>query len=380
MTTSGGGLALVRALCGRSVAAAAAGPHNNFTLVRLLLALAVVVSHSFSVVSGAVDAEPLHASTGYTLGEHAVNGFFVVSGFLVTMSFDRRGWKDYTLARLLRIAPGLIAATLAVAILLGLAFTRLAPLAYLTDPKTWNFVFVTLTSFKSNTALPGVFEDNPFRFPMGTVWTLKYEVICYAGVFVFGLLGLLRSRLFAVVLVVALILASLALDWGNPDAAKGVQTAVRLPLLFALGGAMYRLADELPLTLPILVALGVATVLADGTFAYRTLLFIASAYGILWVSLVPVSDKLPEPASDLSYGTYLYGWPIQQGLHAAWPALGGLALLAPSIILSLGVAALSWHFVERPALRLKSRLIGGRARPREGQVAEPAVSVPAEAP
>ena len=68
---------------------------NGFTGLRLALALAVVVSHAFSVATGAAGDEPLARLTGYTLGEHAVNGFFAVSGFLVTMSCDRRGIRDY---------------------------------------------------------------------------------------------------------------------------------------------------------------------------------------------------------------------------------------------------------------------------------------------
>ena len=67
--------------------------------------------------------------------------------------------------------------------------TRLPLAEYLVEPGLWRFVTATLTSFKSNISLPGVFEANPFRFPMGTVWTLKYEVLCYAGVLLLGLSG-----------------------------------------------------------------------------------------------------------------------------------------------------------------------------------------------
>ena len=95
------------ASAGRVDRAALARPHNNFALLRLALALAVVVSHAFSVTTGEVQDEPLARLTGFTLGEHAVNGFFAISGFLVTMSFDRRGWRDYAVARTLRIAPAL---------------------------------------------------------------------------------------------------------------------------------------------------------------------------------------------------------------------------------------------------------------------------------
>ena len=131
-----------------SVADGLAGPHNNFGLLRLVLALAVVVSHASSVVDGRVEDEPLFGSTGFTLGEHAVNGFFAISGFLVTMSFVRRGWRDYLLARVLRIAPGLIAATLVVALLLGAAMTRLDLAAYLADARLWRFVEGTLTTLQ----------------------------------------------------------------------------------------------------------------------------------------------------------------------------------------------------------------------------------------
>ena len=122
-------------------------------------------------------------STGFTLGEHAVNGFFAVSGFLVTMSFDRRGWRDYVVARALRIVPALVAATLVTALLLGPALTRLPLAQYLADPALWRFIALTPTTFKSATALPGLFSDNVFPYPMGTVWTLKYEMLCYLGVF-----------------------------------------------------------------------------------------------------------------------------------------------------------------------------------------------------
>ncbi|MGL4242187.1 MAG: acyltransferase family protein, partial [Beijerinckiaceae bacterium] len=66
-------------------------PYDNFTILRLALSLAVVVSHAASVGTGRHTDEPLYALTGYTLGEHGVNGFFAVSGFLVAMSWDRRG-------------------------------------------------------------------------------------------------------------------------------------------------------------------------------------------------------------------------------------------------------------------------------------------------
>nr|WP_244937418.1 acyltransferase [Methylobacterium crusticola] len=339
-------------------------PHNAFGAARLALALAVVVSHAFSVASGRIADEPLAALTGYTLGEHAVNGFFALSGFLVTVSLARRGPRAYAIARALRILPGLVAATLVVALGLGSALTREPLASYWADPALWRFIEGTLTTFKSNAALPGVFADNPFRFPMGTVWTLKYEVLCYLGLLAACLVGALRQRWTAPVLVAGLALALAAAGLREGGVPKGLETALRLPLLFGAGAALALWGERVRLWWRLALGLLAAAALAHGTVLYPPALFLAEAYGILCVGLaLPLRHKALDPRADLSYGTYLYGWPIQQGLHALWPSAGAWALLAPALALTLAAAALSWVLVERPALRAKALLLGPGAAP-----------------
>ncbi len=350
-----------------TIAEALTRPRNGFGLLRLALAVAVVVSHAFSVTTGNALDEPLTRATGFTLGEHAVNGFFAVSGFLVTMSLERRGARDYALARSLRILPGLLAATLVVALVLGPAMTALPLGAYLSDPAPWRFIVATLTTFKSNTSLPGLFADNPYRSPLGTVWTLKYEVLCYLGLLVLGLVGGLRRGLVAA-LIAGLATTLLAVDVLNPDMPKGVETALRLPLIFAVGAGLYLWRDRLRLSLLPLAALGLAALLLHATPGYRTLLFLAEAYGAIWLALAP--RAVPDPSADLSYGIYLYGWPIQQSLHALAPSAPPAMLLAPALILTALCATLSWYAVEKPALRLKARSLERRSS-RETEPAAP---------
>ncbi len=334
---------------------------DNFSLLRHLLALAVIVSHAFSVGTGAAGDEPLHTSTGFSLGEHAVNGFFAVSGFLVTMSFVRRGPLDYAVARALRIAPALVVAVLASAFLLGPALTVLPLAEYFRDPQLWRFVEATLTTLKSTAPLPGLFTDNPFRFPLGTVWTLKYEIICYAVVFGLGVVGALRRRVVVLALVGVLVALSLGLDFLYPEAGKGAQTSIRLPLIFLTGSLLYLYRERLPFSPVIVAGLALATWLNAGTPLYHTLLFVASAYGALWLALAaPV--LAPSPRADLSYGLYLYGWPVQQVLFALFPAVGAAVMIAPAIAISALIAALSWYLVEQPALGLKGRLMAARRR------------------
>ncbi len=343
-----------------TIVAAMERPYDNFALIRLGLALAVVVSHAFSVTTGVVSDEPL-AAMGFTLGEHAVNGFFAVSGFLVTMSYDRRGWRDYVIARTLRIAPGFIVATLIVALVFGAALTRLPVAEYWRDPGLWRFITATLTTFKSSAVLPGVFEANPFKFPIGTVWTLKYEVLCYVGVLLLGLSGLLRLRMVVLILVAELFCAVAGLDAVRPDAPKGLQTMLRLPLVFFLGSLLYLWRDRVHLSIRVLASLTIATALLRDTFLCKALLFTAESYGVLWLALTSgLLHSALDLKSDFSYGTYLYGWPVQQALHQLFPTASALSLLGPSLVLTLAIAALSWFLVERPALALKFRSLGRR--------------------
>lgn len=343
-----------------NVAQALAGEHNNFGLLRLLLALAVVFSHAFSVATGRVDDEPLALATGFTLGEHAVNGFFAISGFLVTMSYERRGWRDYLIARTLRIVPGLIAATLLVSLLIGGMMTRLDIAAYLTDARLWRFVTGTLTTFKSAAALPGVFEHNPLPFAMGTVWTLKYESLCYLGLLVAGLAGLTRRRELALCLWAMLVAATALRGFVAPDGPKGLETALRLPLIFMTGGLIYLWRECVPISLVGVAALGLALMFLAHTPLYQVVLFTGTAWASLVFALTPALTRWrTEPPGDISYGVYLYGWPVQQVFYALFPATGALVLLWPALAATLLVGVLSWLLVEKPALNLKRRLLAG---------------------
>ncbi len=239
------------------VAEAIQRPYDNFTALRLALAVAVVISHAFSVGTGRHIDEPLTALTGYTLGEHGVNGFFAVSGFLVAMSWDRRGGAiPFALARLLRVFPGLIVAVLVTALVIGGAMTTLPVAAYLQDGRVWRMIWVTVTTFKSATTLPGVFESNPLRWPISTVWTLRYELICYGGLLAYGMLGGFRRPLVMLAGVAAAALALVVLAAMGP-VPKGQETALRLPLIFACGSLAYLYRNRLPL-LPSLVVAAVA--------------------------------------------------------------------------------------------------------------------------
>ncbi len=338
-------------------------PYDNFTVLRLALSIAVVVSHAFSVGTGRHTDEPLYALTGYTLGEHGVNGFFAVSGFLVAMSWDRRGGAlPFAAARLLRVFPGLIVAVLVTALAIGAALTTLPARAYLADARVWQMIWVTLTTFKSATVLPGVFEGNPLRWPISTVWTLRYELLCYAGLLTYGVLGGFKKPWLALAGAGAAALALVVLGALGPIP-KGQETALRLPLIFACGSLAYLYRARVPLN-PAIVALWLALLpLVMLVFAplYKPLLFVGTAYLCLFIALSPgLSHPRFEPPGDISYGVYLYGWPVQQALQALYPAQSGWLMLGPALVITGVLATLSWLWVEKPALRWKTRFMAAR--------------------
>src|SRR6188768_3368852 len=132
--------------------------HNNFDLLRLLAAWAVLVSHSFAVLD---QPEPLH-QLGSTLGNVGVLIFFAVSGLLI-----RRSWeydpspRDFWVKRGLRLLPALATVGVLTAFVLGPLVTTSSPSAYFSSWQTWIYPVRLVLMFPFGAGLPGVFEDNP---------------------------------------------------------------------------------------------------------------------------------------------------------------------------------------------------------------------------
>ena len=350
-----GSPALVSVWGGLTIGQAMAARANNFSVLRLVLAAAVIVSHGFSIPTGDNTLEPFYRSTGLRLGEYAVNCFFAISGFLVTMSYLQRGPRDYVIARILRIVPGFLAAAFVTVFVIGAACTSLPLSTYFTDPALYAYLRQVLTGFKSAGAMPGVFTDNPHPWPLGTIWTLRYEIALYGAVLLFGLAGALKTWRIAGLLAAFLFLVIIVVDGFIPQTTRYAEVLLRLVFMFVLGSAFFLARDLVKLSWPLLAIFIVVTWFSHGTAFYFALLYLTLAYGVLLVAFGPLwpgvnwADK-----TDLSYGIYLFGWPVQQVLVQLFPAASVWALLAPALIVSALIAWVSWHGVEAPALRLKA--------------------------
>ena len=332
---------------------------NNFNLLRLLAASAVVVSHAVFLHSGHKAHEILSDVTFYNLGDHAVNVFFVLSGLTVAGSLARSlSTIGFVVARVLRIFPALAACALLL-ILVGAIVTVCTPAQFLSDTRVWWFGLKTLLLGSASAGLPGVFGENPVPSTINaSIWTLKYEMGCYLLLAGAGWLGLLTRYRFAWMLAVSWIVAGTFLFVRFGHTAQAVDQAARFWLCFSLGVGCFVYRDLIPLSVIGVVALGLGFWISIGSGLERLISLVATGYAVVWFAKIPTGRlRLFTNKVDLSYGIYIFGWPITQTLLLMRPDIDVVWLVLFSLVLSAAVALPSWICIERPALRARHSVL-----------------------
>lgn len=213
---------------------------NNFNLLRFIAASLVLVAHSKAISMGHEFHAPFHeVAQGRALGNWAVLIFFAISGFFITRSYDmREDWRAFTSARLF---PGLAVALLVTIVVAGLLFTT-APGGIFWSAAPEYFLH-NLTMFYPQWSLPGVFPDNPYAPPEygvalnGSLWTLSFEFLCYIGVLIAGVAGILRRPMLFAVCVLAILGFAILVELH--DLRPRLTNLARLGLPFALGASMW---------------------------------------------------------------------------------------------------------------------------------------------
>ena len=340
------------------------GRNNSFHLLRLIAASAVLYSHAFPLATGDPEAEPLRATFGCTFGSIAVDLFFLISGMLVTMSLIRRSSAvDFAKARFFRIWPGLAVAVMAVILILGPALTTQPLSAYFTSKETAKYLVLNLTLLKGVAyVLPGVFATNPWPNAInGSLWTLPSEVRCYLVLLaVWIVLGQLRrSARFGWAITCCWIALFAWFAWSLRTHTLEDSPA-RLWLMFCSGAIIYVWRERVVLSASAFLALVfVLCVSAGHSFAFGLIYTLGLPYLMLCAAYLARGRILEyNRLGDYSYGVYIYAYPVQQTLMHVWPGFGPIDLFGAAMPITLALAVLSWHFVEKPALTW--------ARPRRG--------------
>lgn len=344
----------------------------GFDFLRIFLAFFILYGHAKWVAgsappdflvgsSAAAEHISYPAWEGWRRPKHAaiVPMFFALSGFLVAGSaFRLRSVKQFMFFRVLRIVPALSVEVVLSALLLGPLLTSIALSDYLTSFEFYRyfgniFGFVTFH-------LPGVFERNPVPNIVNiNLWTLPAEFYCYLITAILMISMIFFNRfiftlLFSIVSAIVVIL-SLSVGFGITLTTAPAHV---LTYYFFTGCLFYHWKDNIPANMYLFLLIGIVTYFL---LMFRSTVYIAPVF-LTYVTVYIGAMNIPTPQllkkNDYSYGMYLYGFPISQALIVVFPGLtgkGGVVVILTVIITTI-FAALSWTFIEKPALRLKSKI------------------------
>jgi peptidoglycan/LPS O-acetylase OafA/YrhL len=331
---------------------------NALNAFRLALAIGVILWHSYKLTGHDVPFAPARQ----LLSEIWVDGFFAISGFLITSSWLRNPRiRDYFVARGLRILPGFYTCLVVTALIvapIGVALQGGSAAKLLLSSAPIEYVVKNSAVWMNQFDIGGTPRGIPWSGAWdGSLWTLGWELLCYIAVAVVGAVGLLRRRWLvpaAMTLCWSALLLSTVLGFPRIP-----HDGARFAVMFLAGALVHQCRDVIPARWSLVALCGVVVLAASLLPDYRLIAAVPLAYAII-VSGSLIHNKRFRLQTDLSYGVYIYAFPIQQLLVIC--GLGSLNPLTFWVIAataSLPIAALSWTLVEKPAMSLKSRLKRG---------------------
>ncbi|MGO4808085.1 acyltransferase family protein [Cupriavidus sp. 2MCAB6] len=344
---------------------------NSFDFLRLCAALAVMFGHSFWLQPAYGRIEPILKHTGLEYsGSLAVYTFFVISGMLVSSSYERQGsLARFIPLRLARIYPALLACVfLSAFVLYPILSSGSFVSALLSEDAKIYFVKNTGLFWGIQWTLPHIFEHNAIKAVInGSLWTLPLELMCYMVAIVAGLISGYSSRLRLVALL-AIVGAGIAYLASHTSSYELLRSIVNKPTgysfyappFFMVGMLLYAFRDRVVVSWPVGIALAIAYVIFRHSAIGTPLFYLA----FLYVLLCLCGDKTLRRIklkNDYSYGVYLWAFPAQQMVASWFPDMDNLVGLAISIPLTIIAAAFSWHLVEKPSIRLARKLTTSRS-------------------
>lgn len=320
---------------------------NGFDGLRLLLALGIVVFHSFTITSRTSALPPFFAATAWLI----LPAFFALSGYLVTASAARcKSLSEFLLLRGMRLLPALTIVVLVSALVFGPLLSNLPVSEYFSSRLVPDYLKNILAAPQYH--LPGLFEGNPRAGVVnGSLWTISIEITCYALLCVAALLSRGRTMTIGILCFLVIMLfpripfVGLAFAW---------IPAKELVLSFFCGALINRLSHVIPFH----TMIGVACMIASLTLAFYQSPMVAFplAYVVVFIGLRSI--PLWITSADYSYGIYLVGYPLQQmNLHLSPLATswwGNLLLSGPLAVIA---AIAIWHCIERPVLSRKKMIV-----------------------
>lgn len=334
---------------------------NNFGFLRLLFAILVIITHSSAIIYGDGSPDLLTMLIGHRpLGTLAVDGFFLVSGYLVTKSYvQSHSAREYLLKRIRRIYPGYLAAylicLLIIAPVTGVSLFALSYRDY--------FHIIANGIGLQGVLMPG-FIGLKYEVLNGSMWTIAAEFRCYILVLVLGVTGIFARHWLFLLLAALTVLLSIV-GWGPQISGRWQffvgepDTQIRLIGTFLVGACFYLFHEKIAYRGLFALIAAAALLFAMYFSAYEAAAFtVFGGYLVFWFAFAIRSKALKKINSedDVSYGIYLYAWPISSLLVYFLHVNSAVLLFALTVPLAYLAGWVSWRIVERPALRRSPRV------------------------
>lgn len=332
------------------------GHGPGFDALRVYLSISVLAWHSLAVCG--IDIMPIWRAPYGRWFVAMVPTFFCLSGFLVMGSAARvRSLRHYLANRFLRIFPALAVELTLSALVLGPLVTALPLRDYFASPELYSY-FGSLVG-RVQFDLPGVFLANPVpNVVNGNLWTVPPEILCYLWMAAMIAMMLSSGRIAVTICAASVLALNFAQDAREHfGLIEGNMPGRDLVECFALGAALYMWRDALPYRWPLFALAALVAFALLPLPGWQHIAIAALAYCTAFLGCTPLPRGRLFASGDYSYGIYLFGRPIQQTIVALFPGGRYVIVNFPvSLALTIVVAALSWHLVEKRALALRRHI------------------------
>ncbi len=355
---------------------------NNIGVLRLVLASLVIVGHAPEMVDGSRARDPVFALCRcLSLGTLAVDAFFFVSGILITKSMlNALSLGSYFTRRVCRIYPAFGVAYL-------ISVYALGPLVGAHPLASGVYPLVLMAVLRAPPDFPGQLAGLHYPALNGAMWSIAYEFRCYILVALLGSLTLLPRRRLILALAACALLGSVAATYSAPAAflthfgqyghigslLGSPVAALPLTAAFLVGASFHLFREQLDRRLSgmgaMVCALFAVASMACGPHVAETGAIVFGAVTLYWVAYLADLGRFQRvnESWDISYGVYLYGWPVATALLWFDRDISPLALGMTALPLAWLCGSASWVLVEQWTKDLFSRR-GSRQRLVSGKV------------
>ncbi len=343
--------------------------NNNFDFLRFLFAIFVVISHAYPLSGGTEKTQWIYEVTNgqVALASIGLHGFFVISGFFIFQSLQRStSVVNYFKKRFLRLFPGLFIVLLLTLLLVPFVYEGQTPLYR--NINFYTYLPNNLSLYKFQSSIKGVFDNHNYHSINGSLWTLRYEFSLYiALVFLFFLrkrIAIVKACLLMSFMLL-FVLHTFFLERFSGTSILGMRgyDIINFSAFFTFGSllASFNLDKVknksytfLISTILLLLILLIVSIYFNFYMLIKHLVFTPFILLIGFLSL-PFFSTFGK-IGDMSYGVYIYSFPVQQAL-VYYYKLNVYQLMVWSIIISVVFGYLSWHFIEKQALKYKNKKV-----------------------